>query len=283
MTDDATDPDPGLPRQSAQADHGHRRQAGPDTPVSSTSRGRTQASTTIAVMTFSTTSSGRPRRRPPTAGTWTQSTPTLGAHAVARQDSGGFPRTPLWPPKPGGRGCARPIRASDSACASCHSRRRRALRARRASGERQRRTRSARPDRIRGSSSRSGPSVKANASQARSRPLERQRAQQPCCCETPLNGGHRRESGRGAADPCGFPGQATLPAVVNDITSVVRGTSYRLRMPVKVREAIKRLEAAGWELSRTRGRSRRRRRRCRSRGRPRGWFRDRGRRAGRWT
>ena len=33
----------------------------------------------------------------------------------------------------------------------------------------------------------------------------------------------------------------------------VRGASYGLRMPVKVREAIRRIEAAGWELSRTRG------------------------------
>ena len=29
--------------------------------------------------------------------------------------------------------------------------------------------------------------------------------------------------------------------------------SYGARVPVKVREAIKRIEAAGWELARTRG------------------------------
>ena len=33
----------------------------------------------------------------------------------------------------------------------------------------------------------------------------------------------------------------------------VRGRSYGSDVPVNVREAIKRIEAAGWELSRTRG------------------------------
>jgi predicted RNA binding protein YcfA (HicA-like mRNA interferase family) len=33
----------------------------------------------------------------------------------------------------------------------------------------------------------------------------------------------------------------------------VRASSYGLAVPVKVREAIKRIEAAGWALARTRG------------------------------
>lgn len=33
----------------------------------------------------------------------------------------------------------------------------------------------------------------------------------------------------------------------------IRGTSYGARVPVKVREAIRRIEAVGWELARTRG------------------------------